>query len=153
MDGANSILYALFMSPLFDIELMLAFADDSYVVRENANINELIGDLQTSLEAITKWLRKSGLKVNQSKTELCFFYKRDCAPIEIVQNESTITSKSVINVLGVIFDYKLHWSHHITNTITKSQKALSAIKIIRKYFNKRTSAIAHEQLLFNPLLQ
>ena len=72
---------------------------------------------------------------NQSKTELCLFYKRDCAPIDIVLNETKITSKSVINVLGVLFDCKLQWNHHVSNTIRKSQKALNAIKIIRKYFN------------------
>ena len=129
------VLYAIFVSPLFDIEPLLAFADDSYIMRENSNINELIEDLQKSLEAITKWLKKSGMKVNQSKTELCLFYKRDCAPIDIVLNETKTTSKSVINVLGVLFDCKVQWNHHVSNTIRKSQKALNAIKIIRKYFN------------------
>jgi hypothetical protein len=33
-----------------------------------------------SLESITKWLRGSGLFVNQNKTELCLFFKWDVAP-------------------------------------------------------------------------
>ena len=33
----------------------------------------LTEDMKKSLEAITKWLNKSGLKVNDEKTELCFF--------------------------------------------------------------------------------
>ncbi len=67
------VLYALFVSPLFNIEPHSAFADDSYILRWKNSLPELISDLEKSLEAITKWLRDSGLKVNQAKTDLCLF--------------------------------------------------------------------------------
>ena len=41
-----------------------------------------------------------------------------------------------MNVLGVIFDSTLNWSSHISQTITKSKKALHAIRLIKKYFKK-----------------
>ena len=41
-----------------------------------------------------------------------------------------------MNVLGVSFDCKLNWQTQIQNSITKAKKALNAIKIISKYFNK-----------------
>ena len=77
------ILYAIYVAPLFHLQDMLAFADDSYVLRSNINQTDLIKDMKKSLEAITKWLRQSGLKVNQSKTELCLFYKKDAVPITL----------------------------------------------------------------------
>ena len=40
-----------------------------------------------------------------------------------------------MNVLGVAFDSKLNWNTQIANTITKANKALNAIKLIRKFFN------------------
>jgi hypothetical protein len=58
-------------------------------------------DMNKSLEVITKWLKKSGLKVNQEKTELCLFYKNDMAPVSISVSGIEITLKSTINVLGV----------------------------------------------------
>ena len=40
-----------------------------------------------------------------------------------------------MNVLGVIFDSKLSWNDHIAHCISKSKKALFALRLLRKYFN------------------
>ena len=42
-----------------------------------------------------------------------------------------------MNVLGVIFDNKLNWAKHVANQISKANRALHAIKLIRKYFSKQ----------------
>ena len=39
-----------------------------------------------------------------------------------------------MNVLGVCFDSKLTWSMHVANSINKANKALHAIRLIKKYF-------------------
>ena len=75
--------------------------------------------MEKSLEAKTKWLRDSGLKVNQSKMEVCLFYKHDVAPVRIRIGETTVLSKKTIGVLGLIFDSKLQWADHIMNVINK----------------------------------
>ena len=41
-----------------------------------------------------------------------------------------------MNVLGVTFDSRLTWSIHISNQINKANKALYAIKLIKKYFTQ-----------------
>ena len=46
-------------------------------------------------------------------------------------------SSKVINVLGVIFDQKLQWFDHISHCVTKSKKALTAIRMIRKFFTTK----------------
>ena len=129
------VLYAIYVSPLFDIAPLLSFADDSYDVQSNKDKSLLIKDVEKSLETITKWLKKSGLKVNQDKTDLCLFYKHDTAPIKIKIGDSILQTKNEINVLGVLFDSKLKWSNHVSKVITKANKALNAIKLIRRYFN------------------
>ena len=48
-----------------------------------------------------------------------------------------IRMQSTINVLGVLFDAKLQWIQHVALTITKANRALNAIKLIKKYFNKK----------------
>ena len=63
--------------------------------------------MEKSLEAITKWLKKSGLKVNESKTEACLFHRSAEITINLNINGSIIRSKKNMNVLGVIFDSKL----------------------------------------------
>ena len=131
------ILYAIFTSPLFDLEKMTSFADDTQIVRWNSNLSLLIKDMEKSLEAIIKWLKQSGLKVNDSKTEICLFYRKDHPPIQIIVNGVTLTSRTNINVLGVAFDAKLQWGVQVSNAINKAKKALHAIRLIRKFFNKK----------------
>ena len=129
------ILYAIFVSPLFDLCELYSFADDNFIPRINKHLPSLVNDMEVSLELITKWLVKSGMKVNDNKTEICLFYKNDVAPLEILVNNTNVKSKSTINILGVLFDCKLHWGHHINQVIHKANKALNAIKLIRKFFN------------------
>ncbi len=105
------VLYAIFVSPLFMIEDLDLFADDSYITRSNKNVNELVVDMEKALDRITKWLNQTGLKVNQNKTVACLFYKRDVAQISVRVGDERITSKNSINVLGIVFDSKLKWEN------------------------------------------
>ena len=131
------ILYAIFVSPLFDLAEMTLFADDNYLICWNRSVELLIVDMKKILESVIKWLRQSGLKVNDSKTELCLFHRKDHLPITLTIYNDIITSKDHMNVLGITFDSKLQWHHQVKNTINKSKMALNAIYLIRKYFNKR----------------
>ena len=131
------VLYALFVSPLLDLVKIILFADDNYVIVWNKHLEVLKKEMERKLAQIIEWLRKSGLKVNETKTELCLFHRKDKPPIEISIFNQLITSKPSMNVLGVAFDSKLSWNTQIANSITKANKALNAIKIIRKYSNTK----------------
>jgi hypothetical protein len=72
--------------------------------------------MKRSLEALIKWLIKSGMKVNL-KTDICLFHKNDVALVTIVFNNIAVKSKSTINILGVTFDCKLQWSQLIDRVI------------------------------------
>lgn len=63
--------YAIFVSLLFNI---FYFTDDSNKVESNSSKVELVNDIKQYLEAINKWLRKSGLTVNWEKTDEIFVY-------------------------------------------------------------------------------
>ena len=131
------VLYAIFVSPMFDLADLSAFADDTFIPMSNSSITKLITDMEKSIEAITKWLKQSGLIVNQEKTEACLFYKNDCAQVNLKVGENRILTKKSMNVLGVIFDCKLQWSDHVAGALTKSNRSLNAIKIIRKHFSTK----------------
>ena len=118
------ILYAIYVAPLFDLTDLSNFADDNFILTFNENKDRAISEMETKLSLITKRLTDSGLKVNQSKTELCHFYRKDTPAVEIRVNNTTIKSKDNMNVLGVIFDSKLTWAKHISTQISKSSRAL-----------------------------
>jgi hypothetical protein len=130
------ILYAIFVSPLTDLEKLTLFADDNYILEWNGRLPELLIAMTNKLQRIVGWLTNSGLKVNESKTELCLFHRKDHHPVQINLNDRILISKQSMNVLGVSFDSKLNWQTQIEQTIAKSKKALQALWIIKRYFNK-----------------
>jgi hypothetical protein len=131
------VLYAIFVSPIFKITDLELFADDSFITKSNVSSTELIKDMEKTLEAITKWLKQSGVKVNLTKTEACLFYKHDTAPIQLKVGNTKILSKKSINVLTVIFDSKLKWENHAISSIKTANRSLNTIRLIRKYFNAK----------------
>jgi hypothetical protein len=68
------VLYAIFVSTLFDIIPLLSFADESYTIKLSACKINLEKDMEKSLEAITKWLKKSGLKVRSMMTKQTYVF-------------------------------------------------------------------------------
>ena len=67
------ILNAIYVSPLFDLEKTTNYADDNFIIKSSKTIVKLIDDMEKSLESITKWLKKSGLKVNEDKQKFACF--------------------------------------------------------------------------------
>ena len=110
---------------------MTNYADDNLIVRWNSNLQELIIDMKKSLEAITKWLKDSGLKVNENKTQLCLFHRNPHEPINLTFNGVTLISRQQMNVLGVILDSRLQWNEHVALTIKKTESALHCIRQIK----------------------
>ena len=93
--------------------------------------------MEVKLGRLMDWLRDSGMRVNESKTDLCLFHRGDTTPISISINGVNLTSNKTIKILVVIFDSKLTWADHISHAIKCSITALNAIRIIKRFFTKR----------------
>ena len=145
------VLYAIFVSPLFDLTNITNFADDNFVILWNRILSNLIVDLEKELEMIIKWLKDSGLLVNSSKTELCLFHRNDQQIVTVSISGAQVKSKKSMNVLGVTFDCKLNWKEHVANVIKKSNKTLYAIRIIKLFFNKSELKILLNSYYFSVL--
>ena len=65
------------------------------------------------------------------------FHCKDKPLIKLKINGTKINSIKFMNVLGVHFDSKLNGQIHIQNAISKSKKALQAIKINKELFSKQ----------------
>ena len=129
------LLYAIFVSPMFDLTNITNFADDNFVVAWNKSLAALIDDMERNLEMIIKWLRDSGLQVNEDKTEVCLFHRNDQPTTTIRILGNSVKTKREMNVLGVLFDSKLSWGPHVAQAICKANKSLYAIRTIKKFFN------------------
>ena len=74
------ILYAIYIFPRFDLTDLSNFAEDNFALTLHMDNQMATEQMQDKLTLITTWPDKSGLKLNNTKTELCSFYKRDPHP-------------------------------------------------------------------------
>jgi hypothetical protein len=98
---------------LFEIEYLEGFVEDKFIPREGSILTTLVHDMEDSLDKISKWYSQSGLAVNQSKTDICLFYKTDVEAIEVTVGTERIKTLKEVNVLGVVFDSKMQWNSHV----------------------------------------
>ena len=57
--------------------------------------------MEKKIELVRKWLRDSGLSVNEEKTELCLFYKSNQGLGEININNVRINTMSVKSLFPI----------------------------------------------------
>lgn len=131
------ILYSIFVRPIFDLLDLTTFADDNYVLERDKDVLSTIGKVKFKSEYFLNWLKKSGLKINADKTEICIFANNDIQPCDVYILNKKIVTKNSLKVLGLIFDSKLTWHLQINESITKAKKLLQAIKLLSRYFNKK----------------
>ena len=103
-------------------------------MHRHQNKNTALKILGKKLERIVKWLKDSGLKVNETKTELCIFHRNENTVGKLEIDNTEVPSKEEMNVLGLTFDSKLSWAPQIARTIKNANTSLQAIKMIKKYF-------------------
>jgi hypothetical protein len=65
--------------------------------------------------------------------ETCFFHQNDQPTVTIKLQGNSIRSNKTINVLGILFDSKLSWVAQVPHAISKANRALHTIKIIKKF--------------------
>ena len=56
---------------IYDLETITTYADDNYLGAENENLILAKTEIIKKIHIATQWLTGSGLKINESKTEIC----------------------------------------------------------------------------------
>ena len=128
------VLFSLFISPVFELKNVVAYADDTYTMTSSGSKENLLTDIGEALTAISLWFRRSGLKVNEEKTEIAIFYKDNCNPEDVLINGMIVRTKGTIKVLGITMDTTLTWNEHINNTISNVQSKIHAVRMIQRFF-------------------
>ncbi len=71
------ISFSLFVSPVFGLNNIVAYADDTYTITSSRTKESAVVELGKALTTISLWFKSSGLKVNEGKTEITIFYKNN----------------------------------------------------------------------------
>ena len=100
---------------------------------------------------VSNWLTKSGLKINDQKTVICIFHRKEKATATMNLNNVEIKTSTQINILGLIFDSNLTWDLQYNKAVKEANQNLYAIKIISKYCTKEENMTLLTSLFYSKL--
>ena len=111
--------------------LISKFADDmaAWAIQKQEKRAEKL--IQKYLDSMSEWCNKWKIKLNPSKTQVGLFTNSN-TPKEITLNLGRVplTVSNEIKFLGLTFDRKLTWRHHIDNVRHRMWLRINAIKAI-----------------------
>lgn len=118
------ILFLIYINDIVNVTSKFKYtiyADDTNLLMNNININNLHTDLIAELRNINHWTKINKLSLNTTKTNYILFQNRS-----IQHNISPVTIEGVmidrvqnIKFLGVIIDENVNWNQHISFVTNK----------------------------------
>uniref|UniRef100_A0A2P2HYD1 RNA-directed DNA polymerase from mobile element jockey-like n=1 Tax=Hirondellea gigas TaxID=1518452 RepID=A0A2P2HYD1_9CRUS len=107
------------------------YADDGAMWTTSAELPEAIETIQSALQKIEEWSHQWGFQISPSKTKAIIFSRKrnnNALPLQLLNKD--IQYVKYTKFLGLTFDHKLNWSHHINELKNKCQKDLRLLIII-----------------------
>lgn len=95
-----------------DARVITYAEDDSYVILESDNIDDLKLKTEECLGDHDHFLRTIGMCTNKEKTEAIVFGKK-AVEINLEVGSQVIRTGKTIKVLGIVFSHNLHWTTHV----------------------------------------
>ena len=139
----GTLLFLLYINDLpqaSDYFMPILFAGDTNRFATGYNLNDIISQINKEIDNVYAWVKANKLSLNIDKTNFMLFTPK-CVPrtIKGVFIAGTrIMEVTEIKFLGVIIDYKLTWSPHITYISKKVAKGVGIILKARKLFDQDT---------------
>jgi ribonuclease HI/exonuclease III len=97
-----------------NVELSL-YADDSAIYKSGKDLNQIIKDIQKTLDDIHQWCQSWGFKISVAKSCGVIFTIKRIINIKnpLMLDGSPLNMSDKVKFLGLIFDKKLNWIDHI----------------------------------------
>jgi hypothetical protein len=109
---------------------LVLFADDTCIYATQKHGCRVTCKLQRGLTAVNFWCVRCNIEINEGKTQGIYFCRRLRVPDDVLQlNGRDIPFENNINYLGVTFDGRMSWRHHIERTAAKALRTY-----VRTYF-------------------
>ena len=111
--------------------LISKFADDmaAWAIQKQEKRAEKL--IQKHLDSLSEWCNKWKIKLNPSKTQVGLFTNsNNTKEITLNLGRVPLTVSNEIKFLGLTFDRKLTWRHHIDNVRHRMWLRINAIKAI-----------------------
>lgn len=152
-----NILYdSLFKIKLPEEATLVGFADDVVLIIKAKNEEILTNTANRSLLRVSDWMESKHLELAPEKTEaVVLTSRRKMEPITFDLNGTVIRPSKAIKYLGVWLDTKMTFAEHVSKTITKGEKTVSALASLmpniggpRASKRRVISSVVHSQVLY-----
>ena len=135
------------------------FADDTSILYEHKNLQQLQNVVNLELLKLCDWLRTNKLSLNVKKSNYKIFRPRQKSlpfvpVITLPDNFNTLKEleqKDCIKYLGVFIDSSLSWKHHINYISQKVSRSIGIIAKLR-HFIPQQPLLTIFKTLINPYL-
>ena len=111
----------------------IIYADDTTLLMDDLNINNLHFNLIQELEKINNWTKINNLSLNTTKTNYIFFQNRSVhhnfPPVTIEGN--TVDRVQFTKFLGVFLDENMNWNKHIAFVVNKLSRMCGILYRVR----------------------
>lgn len=109
------------------------FADDIAIFSRASHLPDCIVSIQSSLDAVSSYLKARGLSVEPSKSDLVIFSRKvfNPAPPSVQINSVPVSGSLQAKFLGITLDFRLTWHPHLSNILSKLKKLINIIKCLR----------------------
>jgi hypothetical protein len=128
------VLFSIFINDITELELMgilFLYADDGTIVICGKYLNELENDILHDLNLIRNWLKNNKLLLNIKKSSYMIINlnHRNIQDMNISIDGQLLTRVNVVKILGIYFDDRICFDHHIGKT---SSKVLQRIGVLSR---------------------
>ena len=176
------ILFLTYINDLFLVSrsLTLMFADDTFALKSDSNLNKLISDMNTDINRMAVWFKANRLAVNKGKTKYMIFRVKgkqipnDCPPLLYDENERDLPFNQdhitvleryhdkhaknegrAYKLLGIFLDEHLTFDFHVQHLISKLNKSMYCIRMAKNILNYKGMralyfALIHSHLSYCP---
>ena len=126
------LLFIIYVNDICNVSELLfkiLYADDTCVVAQGHNLEELIDTLNNELSSLNEWLLCNKLTLNTNKSYYMVFHRAriKLTNIDIYINGSKLQRVKCVKYLGLMVDQKLKWIDHITHVKHKVAHGLGII--------------------------
>jgi hypothetical protein len=97
------------------------FDDDTCIYATEEHERRVLCKLQRGLTAVNWWCKCWNIEINKGKSQAIYFSRRLRVPDDVLQlNGRDIPVVNILTYIGMTFDRRMTWRHHIERTVAKA---------------------------------
>ena len=116
---------------------VIMYVDDGKIYVSSTSLYTNVTLLKLAYEEVATWLNSAGLAPDLNKREIMHYSRRrkyDCSPPITLQDSAnstkTLVPNKVVKWLGVHFDRKLYFHHHVKLAAARGDNAVNSLKML-----------------------